>query len=92
MAVVLAAALFVSAIAVVYSKHRSRELFTTQQRLERERDRLDVEWGRLRLEQGTWATHGRVESVARDELGLHMPARREIVVLDLQGMIPREER
>lgn len=87
---VLTMAVFASAVAAVYSKHRSRELFVTHQQLKREQDRLDVEWGRLRLEQGTWATHGRVEKVAREKLDLRMPARSDIVVLRLPGAAPRE--
>ena len=37
------------------------------------RDDLDIEWGQLQLEQSTWATHGRVERVARDELRMIIP-------------------
>jgi cell division protein FtsL len=43
------------------------------QRLTRERDELDIEWGQLQLEQSTWATHGRVERVARDDLRMVIP-------------------
>ena len=50
------------------AKHEARNRFNELQQLTRERDELDIEWGQLQLEQSTWATHGRVESVARDDL------------------------
>lgn len=77
-----------SAVAVVYSKHRSRRLFVELQSLERERDQLNVEWGRLRLEQGTWATPGRVEQAAREQLNMKMPERGDVVVV----RVPAPER
>jgi len=79
----LLAAVVASAMAVVESKHRSRSLFVELQELERERDALNVEWGRLRLEQGTWATHGRVERLARERLDMREPPPGEVVVLRL---------
>lgn len=79
----LGGAVAVSAVAVVQTKHASRGLFVELQQLERERDRLNTEWGRLRLEQGTWATHGRVERLARESLDLREPPPAEIVVMRL---------
>lgn len=75
-------AVIASAIAVVERKHESRRLFVELQDLERERDRLEVEWGRLRLEQGTFATHARVEGLAREELGLLMPRGSETIIIN----------
>ena len=77
----LALALLVSAVVLVYAKHRHRALFVELQILERERDELDVEWGKLQLEQSTWATHERIESVARERLGLRVPPTNEIVLV-----------
>ena len=54
----------------VYTKHRARTLFTDIQRLNNERDDLNSEWSRLQLEQSAWSTHGRLESVAREKLGM----------------------
>jgi cell division protein FtsL len=77
----LALALLTSAVVLVYAKHRHRALFVELQTLERERDALDVEWGKLQLEQSTWATHERIESVARERLGLRVPPTNEIVLV-----------
>lgn len=60
--------LVICALALVTSQHRARKLF---QELEREQERarqLDVEFGQLQLEMSTWATHPRIEKIARDRL------------------------
>lgn len=62
--------LVVTALGVVWSRHQSRTVFVELQALEYQRDELNVEWGRLQLEQATWAEAGRVEQLARGELGL----------------------
>jgi cell division protein FtsL len=63
----------VCALGVVTSQHRARKLF---QDLEGEQERakqLDVEYGQLQLELSTWATHPRIESIARDRLKMVVP-------------------
>jgi cell division protein FtsL len=62
-----------SAAGVVYSRHRSRELFVELERLHRQRDQLQVEWGQLQLEQSAWSAHGFVERVAVSRLGMAPP-------------------
>lgn len=70
-----------SALGVVQSKHESRKRFVELQRLYAQRDELNIEWGRLQLEQSTWATHGRIEQVAREQLRMAMPEQRKTVVV-----------
>jgi cell division protein FtsL len=70
---VLWVAVLGSALGVVYAKHEARSRFNDLQKLTQQRDDLDIEWGQLQLEQSTWATHGRVERVARDELRMVIP-------------------
>jgi cell division protein FtsL len=70
-----------SAMGVVYSKHMSRKLFVELQALNKEQDRMDVEWGRLQLEQSTWATHGRIETIARDKLNMHIPSTDKVIMI-----------
>lgn len=63
----------VCALGVVTSQHRARKLF---QGLEGEQERarqLDVEYGQLQLEMSTWATHPRIEKIARDRLRMVTP-------------------
>ncbi len=77
----LAVALFVSALATVYVQHHRRMQFVELRKLERERDAMQVEWGQLKLEQSTWATHERIERLALEKLDLHMPPAAEVVLV-----------
>lgn len=70
-----------SSLGVIYAKHEARSRFNELQKLTQQRDDLDIEWGRLQLEQSTWATHGRVERVARDELGMITPQATDLRVV-----------
>jgi cell division protein FtsL len=70
---VLWIAVLVSSLGVVYGKQEARNRFNELQKLTDRRDDLDIEWGQLQLEQSTWATHGRVERVAHDDLGMVTP-------------------
>ena len=49
--VLLAAAVVASAVWVASTRHQARQLFIELEALNRERDRLQVDWGRLQLEQ-----------------------------------------
>ena len=61
------------ALGAVTSQHRARALFQAFEG-ERERERqLDIEYGQLQLELSTWATHPRIEKIARDRLHMVTP-------------------
>lgn len=77
----LAICVMASALAVVYTKHHSRHLFIELEALKAERDDLNIEWGKLTLEQATWATPTRVESIARDRLEMTLPPADRIVIV-----------
>jgi cell division protein FtsL len=72
------AGLFASALGVVWSIHETRTLFIDLQALHAERDRLDIEWSQLKIEQSAWATHGRVEQTARNGLNMIIPTPQEV--------------
>lgn len=67
---ILLAIVLVSSVSVVYAKHQGRKLFIELQALGKERDNMEIEWGQLQLEQGTLTTQGRVETSARERLGM----------------------
>ena len=73
-----------SAMALVYTKHESRKLFVELEELTTERDELNIEWGQLQIEQSTWATHGRIEQVATDDLSLVRPDATDVYVIERQ--------
>lgn len=77
----LAIASVSSAIAVVVTRHESRTLFVELQALERERDRMNEEWGQLQLEQATWGTHARVEEIAHNKLQMVPPQPKSTVMV-----------
>ena len=62
-----------SAFATIYSTHACRALYTQLQVLESSQWYLQEDYGRLLIEQSTWASHYRVEKVARGELGMVAP-------------------
>ena len=79
--VLLSCLVLASAIGVVYAKYSSRKHFVELQALKAEQDLFDVEWGRLQLEQSTWATHGRVERIARRKLQMLLPPANQVQVI-----------
>jgi cell division protein FtsL len=77
----LAACVVASGIWIVDVEHRSRQLFIEAESLNRELDRLQTDWGRLQIEQGTYATPSRIEERARQELQLTEPSGEQLVVV-----------
>jgi len=70
---VLALVLVVCALAVIQAQHRARTYFVELERLKKEARVLDEQWGKLQLEQGTWANPARIDTLARTRLGLIAP-------------------
>ena len=70
-----------SAVGVVYARHRHRQAFIALSALESARDELNIEFGRLQLEQATWAETNRIDQIARTQLGMKFPEGADIVVI-----------
>ena len=70
---VLLLAVVASGIAVVWARHQDRAAFVQLSKLQNQRDALNVEFGRLELEQATWASPSRIEQIARGQLGMISP-------------------
>ncbi len=79
--IVLLACTIASAIGVVFMRHRHRQLFVELSKLEYARDELNIEFGRLQLEQATLAQATRVDQEARGRLGMKFPEAADIVVI-----------
>ena len=71
-------------VGIVYSKHSMRKSFIELQTLQKKYDELQVNWGRLQLEQSAWATHGRVEKLAREKLKMDLVHKERLVFLKTQ--------
>ncbi len=86
---VVAGLFLVTALAVVHVRHQNRLTFLDLQALQAERDRLNVEWGQLLLERGTWGNHQVVEQKARSELRMTVPSEEQTVSVALQESTER---
>ena len=77
-------AVLASAIAVVSVRHEVRTRFIELQKVVKIRDGLVVEWGQLQIEQSTFATHGRIDRLAREKLKLKQPLADDIIIVSSQ--------
>jgi cell division protein FtsL len=77
----LVVAVMSSAVGVINAKHQARTAFVELQGLKKLRDEMQVNWGRLQLEQAAWSTHGRVEQIASSRLNMVMPTEDSIRVI-----------
>jgi cell division protein FtsL len=79
--VLLVLSVIFSGVAVVHAKYESRNLFVQLQVLRAERDRADMDWGRLQLELATRGALGRVMRIADERLQMQAPRPEQIVVV-----------
>jgi cell division protein FtsL len=70
-----------SAVQVIYSRHKARDMFVHLEKLNAERDSLEMEWGRLQLEQSFWSSHAFVERVANAKLQMNLPQTRDVRIV-----------
>jgi cell division protein FtsL len=66
-------AVLASGAGAIYCKHVARARFVELEALMAERDELQIDWGRLQLEQSAYSTHGFVEQVANTRLRMIIP-------------------
>ena len=78
---VLLVVVLVTSGGLVYTKHVNRKLFVQLNEMQLERDRLITEFGQLQLEQSTWSTHGRVEKIAHEQLGMRIPGFNSVEII-----------
>jgi cell division protein FtsL len=81
LSIALALAVVASAVWVAAARHEARQLFIELEALNRERDRLQIDWGRLQLEESAWAAHPRVDTLAREQLSLSLPDQKSVVMI-----------
>jgi cell division protein FtsL len=74
------------ALGVITSQHETRKLFAELDAEQGAAKKLDEERTQLQLEQGTWATHKRVEAVASKSLGMRFAAPETTVIIDAAGV------
>lgn len=79
---ILFAILIACALALVTSQHRARKLYVELQKEQDIARQLEVEWGQLQLEQGTWAMHARIEKIATRALHMQVPPPARVHVIE----------
>jgi cell division protein FtsL len=78
---VLWLAVLATSVQVIYARHQARALFVRLEKLNAERDTLDMDWGRLQLEQSYWSSHALVEGVANAKLKMTIPQTRDVRIV-----------
>ena len=66
-------AILFCALGLVTSQHKARKLFQAIEAEQEHARQLEIEFGQLQLELSTWATHPRIEKIARDRLHMVTP-------------------
>jgi cell division protein FtsL len=84
--VILLGIAIICALSVVTSQHNARKRYTVLQEEQKLAHELDVEWGRLQLEQSTWAMHSRIEVEATRQLMMVVPSNDRV-----QMIVPQRE-
>lgn len=88
---VLLALAMVCAMSIVTTQFQTRKLYIALEKEKQLSHRLDLEWGRMQLEQATWAAHPRIEKVASGAMGMRLPdTQHKRVVLPEGVFIPAE--
>ena len=77
----LTSAVFGSGVGVIYTQHANRQLFIQLQKLQAERDDIEIEWESLQLEQSTLVTDAVVEEMARKRLKMLIPDPGEVLYI-----------
>jgi cell division protein FtsL len=70
-----------SAVQVIYARYKARDLFVRLEKLNAQRDSLEMDWGRLQLEQSYWSSNPFVERVASAKLQMSLPQSRDVRIV-----------
>lgn len=81
MLIVMLAAVLISALSVIYSTNSYRSTFSQVQQEEQQTQALELQWGKLLLEQASLATPARVQELAVEKLGMSFPSSKNTYLL-----------
>jgi cell division protein FtsL len=70
-----------SALSVVYTAFENRQLNIALSEAAQLHSRLEVEYGRLLLEESTWSSPAQIEKFANQQLNMQVPSQQQIVVV-----------
>ncbi|KPK08098.1 MAG: hypothetical protein AMJ64_04585 [Betaproteobacteria bacterium SG8_39] len=80
----LLAALVLCALGLVRAQHGARTLYAEREQAQALARELDVEYGRLQLEAGTWSRPARIAQIAARKLGMQGPEARRVRSVHLE--------
>jgi cell division protein FtsL len=84
LSVLLLLAVIGCALGVITSQHQARKTFNDLENEQATAAKLATELTQLQIEQGTWATHRRVEQVASKRLGMRTPDAASTLVVNVE--------
>jgi cell division protein FtsL len=74
-------ALMFSALGLVNSQHKARNLYIELERANQSTKQIEQEYGQLQLEQSTWAMHSRIELIASTKMQMQVPDAKRVQVV-----------
>jgi cell division protein FtsL len=80
-AMLLALAVLLSALSIVYVTHSTRVLHAAYQHNIAEFDRLHMQRGQLLLERSTWMVQSRIQQIAEDKLAMIVPDHNSVTIV-----------
>lgn len=72
-----------SGLAVIYLADINRRMSITVENAMSVQNQLHTEYGKLLLEQSTWSSQARVQSLAAEKLQMQAPANNQVVIVKL---------
>jgi cell division protein FtsL len=74
-------ALIFSALGLVKSQHKARNLYIELEHSNHAAKLIEQEYGQLQLEQSTWAMHSRIEQIAAMQMQMEVPDGKRVQVV-----------
>ncbi len=78
---ILGIAVVMSALGVVYAKFQTRVLVDQLQDLRADKEKMDIEWSLLQLEQGAQSSEGLIDKAARMQLDMILPPVDQVIII-----------
>lgn len=72
----------VSALSVIYVTNVTRGVNSNLQIAIAEQDQIQMQWNQLLLEKSTWTVPARVQQIAEESDGMHVPDAKSIIVVN----------
>ncbi len=69
-------------VTVVYAAYDTRNKFNELEELRAAHNDLQIKWGQYLLEESAWASFGRIEKVAVEQLGMRVPDATHVVMVN----------